>query len=81
MPEPTRPPIEKLYAWMIEDADGEAIVGVHLASSGQWLQLVGTDRAAIEAHRSSAEKVARARGSACKVRLRMFTGGVVIDAI
>jgi hypothetical protein len=81
MPEQTRFRIEKLYAWVAEDADGESIVGVHLSSSGQWLQLVGTDRAAVEGHRLSAAKVAQARGSACKVRLKVFSGGIVIDQI
>ncbi len=73
--------IEKLYAWVAEDADGEGIIGVHMPNNGQWLQLIGSDRAAIESHRSSAEKVARARGSACKVRLKVFSGGAVIDEV
>lgn len=81
MPERTGSRIEKLYAWVAEDADGEGIVGVHMPSSGQWLQLVGSDRPAIEGYRSLAEKVAQARGSECKVRLKVFGSGVVIDEI
>ena len=81
MPKRNGPRIEKLYAWVAEDADGETIVGVHLSSSGQWLQLVGSDRPAIEGYRSLAKTVAQARGPVCKVRLKVFGSGVVIDEI
>jgi hypothetical protein len=79
MAEQFGPRIEKRYAWVAEDADGETIIGVHIASSGQWLQLAGADGAAIERHRSSADKAAKVR--VCKVRLRMFNGAVVIDEV
>lgn len=81
MSEQTNRKIERLYAWLAEDANGEGIVSVHLSSSGQWLQLVGTDRAAMEGYRSSAQKVAQARGPSCKVRLKIFSGGAVVDEI
>ena len=81
VPEQNSLRIDKLYAWVAEDADGEGIVSVHLPSSGQWLQLVGPDRAAIEGYRSSAERVAQVRGPACRVRLKIFAGGAVVDEI
>ena len=43
--------INKMYAWVATDEDGGEGIIAHMNSVGQWMPLVGADRARIEAHR------------------------------
>lgn len=69
--------IEKLYAWISHDPDGEGIIGAYLGAG--WLPLVGADRARIESLRRFAEEAALASGR--RVVLKVFGTGIVIDEI
>jgi hypothetical protein len=71
--------IEKLYAWIAEEPDGgEGVVGGTFPGLGT-IPLIGADKARIESYRTFAEMTQRATGY--PVRLKVFSGGVVIDAI
>lgn len=70
--------IEKLYAWVAQEADGgEGVVAV-MISSGV-VPLIGADRTRVEHYRAWAADVAAASGR--PVRLKVFGAGVVIDDI
>ncbi len=43
--------INKMYAWVSTDEDGGEGIIAHMSSVGEWMPLVGADRARIEAHR------------------------------
>jgi hypothetical protein len=71
--------IERIYAWVAEEPDGgEGVVASQIPGVG-WVPLIGADRSRIESYRERAAAVAR--GTGCKVRLKLFGAGVVIDEI
>jgi len=71
--------IEKLYAWVAEEADGgEGIVGWRFDGVG-WTPLIGADKDRIESYRPYAEACVAEMG--VPVRLKVFGEGVVIDEI
>lgn len=72
--------IDALYAWVATAPDGaEGVVGGILPGMSGPTPFIGADRERIESYRDLAENLARATGY--PVRLKMFSGGVVIDRI
>lgn len=70
--------IDKLYAWISTDEDGqEGVIGISTADG--WMPAVGSDQARMESLRPVAETVARATGR--HVLLKVFSTGVVIDEV
>ena len=51
--------INKMYAWVSTDEDGGEGIIAHMSSVGEWMPLVGADRARIEAHRARAKKIGK----------------------
>ena len=71
--------IEKLYAWIMVDEDGdEAIPAMTLADNG-WLPMIGADEARMESLRPIVQRIADKRG--LMAVLKVFGTGVVIDEI
>jgi hypothetical protein len=70
--------IERLYAWIATDAEGQDGVPA-VMGSGVALPLVGADKARIESFRPEAEDLAHNAGF--RVRLVEFTQMVVLETL
>jgi hypothetical protein len=71
--------IEKLYAWIMLDEDGdEAVPAMEIADTG-WMPMIGSNQARVESLRPIVQQMVDARG--VKAVLKVFGTGVTIDDI
>jgi hypothetical protein len=72
--------IDSLFAWVATEPDGgEGVIGGTLPGMPGPTPFIGADKARVECFREAAEQVAQLTGY--PVRLKVFSGGVVIDEI